>query len=545
MKLTQLFLCSASLALPLTLHAATQKSNDRWFDVEIIIFSQLDDKSQSKENFPDTSELPNYPRAEDLLRHYINPDIRSLKQLLPSCDSPQYGKSLVEQNAKLPAIFNQKSLDELAKTADFNDENQATSLNNGQLTEANIIAEPTTVEPTKANTTDTLTSPTLAASDTGDSSSFSDHTRTTSENVPINNDSLLSNAQENAQNDLLNSQTTMALPELSAAEREKIQQLVLAAENEFQVLKFNYTRITEPKILCKIDEAFFSDYQAEHPSFDYDDFTVDKMPLLIDGKEYIDNDKTHLLSKDSLQLDDIIQDLRYSKNFRPLLHMGWRQVARPEKESVPVKVYAGDNFSADHKKQLAYYNKQKNLYIAQAKETSNEQDPISIATIENQASNHQEEQIQAAQKIRIQEVIKQLSQVNENTEALLTELEVQELSLKAASQNPLVSLPPVAPVQPWFIDGFFNIHLQHYLFITADFNILDKNLSELATARLTESAPDVLPTQGKTSKPIQAKSIRFKQDRRVISGEVHYFDHPYMGMIVQIRPYTKPEPEAN
>ena len=42
----------------------------------------------------------------------------------------------------------------------------------------------------------------------------------------------------------------------------------------------------------------------------------------------------------------------------------------------------------------------------------------------------------------------------------------------------------------------------------------------------------------------QAKAIRFKQDRRVISGEVHYFDHPYMGMIVQIRPYTKPEPEA-
>tara|TARA_B110000438_G_scaffold293477_1_gene333400 strand:+ start:7231 stop:8766 length:1536 start_codon:yes stop_codon:yes gene_type:complete len=511
MKLTQLFLCSASLALPLTLHAATQKSNDRWFDVEIIIFSQLDDKSQSKENFPDTSELPNYPRAEDLLRHYINPDIRSLKQLLPSCDSPQYGKSLVEQNAKLPAIFNQKSLDELVKTADFNDENQATSVNNSQLNAANIIAEPTT-----KNAKDTLATPTLVANDTGESSSFSDH--------PL---------------------TTMALPELTAAEREKIQQLVLAAENEFQVLKFNYTRITEPKILCKIDEAFFTGYQAEHPSFDYDDFTVDKMPLLIDGKEDIDNDKTHLLSKDSLQLDDIIQDLRYSKNFRPLLHMGWRQVARPEKESVPVKVYADDNFSADHKKQLAYYNKQKNLYIAQAKETSNEQDPISIATIENQASNHQEEQIQAAKKIRIQEVIKQLSQVNENTEALLTELEVQELSLKAASQNPLVSVPPVAPVQPWYIDGFFNIHLQHYLFITADFNILDKNLSELATARLTENAPDVLPTKGKTSKPIQAKSIRFKQDRRVISGEVHYFDHPYMGMIVQIRPYTKPEPEAN
>ena len=107
----------------------------------------------------------------------------------------------------------------------------------------------------------------------------------------------------------------------------------------------------------------------------------------------------------------------------------------------------------------------------------------------------------------------------------------------------MLSSPPLAPVQPWFLDGFFNIHLKHYLFITADFNILDKSLAELATAQLAENAPALSNAKVKVAKPIQAKAIRFKQDRRVISGEVHYFDHPYFGMIVQIRPYTMPEPE--
>ena len=76
------------------------------------------------------------------------------------------------------------------------------------------------------------------------------------------------------------------------------------------------------------------------------------------------------------------------------------------------------------------------------------------------------------------------------------------------------------------------------MFITADFNILDKNLSELATAQLASSTSQKSATDEVNS--AQSKAIRFKQDRRVISGEVHYFDHPYMGMIVQIRPYKKP-----
>jgi len=518
MKLTQLFLCSAALALPLTLQAATKKSDDRWFDVEIILFSQLGDKNQLQESFPDTSELPKHRRVEDLLRWYLTPDIRSLKQLLPSCDSPMYGENLVNENAKLPAIFNEKSLAELSLIANEASENNISAplrgQENNQMTDSSRFSDAanstkipvTTIESTGLNT--------LTANNIQNGETVS---------TPLDNNAL---ALQTGQSD---------------AERVKTLSLVLAAEQAFKTITFQYSPAAEPKLLCRIDQAYFADYQSLNPNFDYYGFAVDKVPLLIDGQEAIGNSKTHLLSKDSLKLDDVIKDLRYSKNFRPLLHMGWRQVARPEKLSVPVRVYAGENFAADYQQKLTRFNDLQSQQKSKALNYTREQKPLASLSPQHQGEENQIAQLQVAQQARIEKIIAQISQVNENTDELLASFEEQDLSLKLNNENPVLSVPPKAPVQQWFIDGFFNIHLKHYLFITADFNILDKNLSELATAQLSNSTE----MGATTSTPIQAKAIRFKQDRRVISGEVHYFDHPYIGMVVQIRPYTMPKQKAD
>ncbi|KDC55134.1 peptidoglycan binding protein CsiV [Pseudoalteromonas sp. S3431] len=66
----------------------------------------------------------------------------------------------------------------------------------------------------------------------------------------------------------------------------------------------------------------------------------------------------------------------------------------------------------------------------------------------------------------------------------------------------------------WELEGLFKIHLRHYLYITADFDISQK----------LENG--------------DIESARFSQFRRVISSEIHYFDHPRMGMIVQIRKFN-------
>lgn len=81
--------------------------------------------------------------------------------------------------------------------------------------------------------------------------------------------------------------------------------------------------------------------------------------------------------------------------------------------------------------------------------------------------------------------------------------------------NPTNTLEPVMQQAPdkWELDGFFNIYLRHYLFINTSLDISEKlNNGEI-------------------------QSARFSQFKRVISGEIHYFDHPKMGMIVQIRKF--------
>ena len=94
-----------------------------------------------------------------------------------------------------------------------------------------------------------------------------------------------------------------------------------------------------------------------------------------------------------------------------------------------------------------------------------------------------------------------------------------------------ISNLPVEPLQPWFLDGFFKVHLDHYLYITADFNMLSQPLDR-STHNTTTKTND--------------KLINFSQNKRVITGEIHYFDHPYIGMIVQIRRFdpSKPKEEA-
>ena len=71
-----------------------------------------------------------------------------------------------------------------------------------------------------------------------------------------------------------------------------------------------------------------------------------------------------------------------------------------------------------------------------------------------------------------------------------------------------------SPTMKWELDGLLKIHLRHYLYINADFDISEKQDNG------------------------ELESARFSQFRRVFSEDIHYFDHPRLGMIVQIRKFN-------
>ena len=126
-----------------------------------------------------------------------------------------------------------------------------------------------------------------------------------------------------------------------------------------------------------------------------------------------------------------------------------------------------------------------------------------------------------------------------NINELISELEQQEfdelITVKQSTIDDKMSLntvnAPEKPLQPWFLDGFLKVHLDHYLYITADFNILAQAFDDKA-----EHGADTA----------SIKLINFSQNKRAITGEIHYFDHPYIGMLVQIRRFdpSKPKDEA-
>ena len=502
MKLKPLLLCAIASVLPLSANAASKQNNDRWFEIEVILFSQLGDKSLLKESFPETVKLPEYRHTTDLLAEYLNPNIASLKQLLAPCDPATSEFNYSVKPATLPPLFSEMSLEQIANMAPTALSSQ---LNSNFSNTQRSFSDGTQPQDLAANS---ITSP----SNNSDTFTF----------------------------------------EYSAEKRAEIQALVLAADEEFNRLEFQYTatgtKISAQKMMCRIDESQFSEIKADDPNFNYNGFAVNKVPLHINAIEDINDNNTHLLSKESLKLGDVIRDLRYTKNFRPILHMGWRQVARPKRQSVPVNVYAGDNFAADYQRKLAeYVTEQENV------QTNAQVNTQLNAPTNAQAHANNEALLTQVKRERIESIIKQISSVEEDTDSLLNSIKNEDLSLNAdinltPEHNSIKA--PIPPVQDWFIDGFFNVHLKHYLFITADFSILDKNLAELATAQLaSDTAVNNENSQQRSTalspeKPqVQAKAIAFKQNRRVISGEVHYFDHPYMGMIVQIRPYKKPKPE--
>jgi hypothetical protein len=112
----------------------------------------------------------------------------------------------------------------------------------------------------------------------------------------------------------------------------------------------------------------------------------------------------------------------------------------------------------------------------------------------------------------------------------------------ASSPNGLTAVSPLME-----FEGKLQIYVQHYLFANAEFNLKEPTTRKVsvadAIAHYDQSATPTAVTQLGNLQAIQTaertehflKTYRLDQKRKMRSGEIHYFDHPLMGMIVQVR----------
>ncbi len=548
--LTSLCLLTSHITL-----ATDNVKEERWFEIEVILFKQLTDKSKNTEQFTSNDLSTRKSRALDLLAPYLQPDITSLKQLLPSCE---------QQATKLPYDL--------------------------------------TVTPYSL----------LAESDDTDESSL----QTESESAQNSTEAQLKNDDENKISATPTETVSVTvLPETdndtTQAVDNNVSELDYQAQfTELELPAYNQYPISSKMPLCVIPEEFFQQHLTAEQleSFSVNGFPVDKLTSTINGLEQWRDDETgaitwasdspYLISKDSLRLKSIASRIKRSRNYAPLLHLGWRQLGESKRKAKAMKLYAGEHLDLRYQQAMAEQKNQQQALEIQAILEQREKavalirsqmhldgsetaqvttKAISSSTVGNVTNNAiesseafnelsiTEELHQQAKQQQLDSIFQQFSlldsqmsnvtQANEpitDAELNLTEETTKRIVAQLSSDIKLNDIPlssnsvienqqqATPPIQPWSIDGLFKVHLDHYLYIDTEFNII-----EPTNAPLTLSAKQKL-TNTEQGVSDHNKIISFKQDRRVITGEIHYFDHPHIGMVVQIRRFdpTKPADEA-
>ncbi|MCT8126253.1 hypothetical protein H1D31_09520 [Alishewanella sp. BS5-314] len=203
----------------------------------------------------------------------------------------------------------------------------------------------------------------------------------------------------------------------------------------------------------------------------------EQLPVRIFG-EGLHQPVPYLADENAFQLNEVVNRLRRQRQHQILLHTVWRQAPVTERRAIPSRWFAGKNFS----QQFDYWGQPLPSEV-----DSN----LAFATEEQQEADL-------------------LAQIASRRQQLAAGVALTQPESSTDEQRRLEQSAANLPSQVWQLDGLFRLHLDRYLFVNTDFNLRRPQANSL-------------------------QSINVKQSRRLISGEIHYLDHPKLGIILQIR----------
>ena len=102
-------------------------------------------------------------------------------------------------------------------------------------------------------------------------------------------------------------------------------------------------------------------------------------------------------------------------------------------------------------------------------------------------------------------------------------------------------IPANIKTLPSILEGILRVTLARYLHLEAELTLQEK----LPEVKITDNPFSVLDNENERDKIKKQGVIHLKQDRRRIrSNELHYIDHPVLGILINITPYEKPEEQT-
>lgn len=273
---------------------------------------------------------------------------------------------------------------------------------------------------------------------------------------------------------------------------------------------------------------------------EYKQVPLNHIPQRILAGDHDDFHNIYVIGEQNLQLVDHFNKLKQHPNTEPMLHIGWRQPGLSKRNSRPVYLVAGQNYS----ERFRYDGSE--ILREDSTELTNTPPP--------ETSSVSAPDLEADAKDNVKNFMKRLQSG--------AVVDFKNSTLIYPKQDEL-------PDETWEIDGFLQVHLDHYLYLDGQFNFRELSKETLDPeqflAQLTKDkaleATELEPTDALNSvqneqqtEPEQSltpltsnnddlvtinylKTYNFKQTRKLYSGDLHYLDHPKMGILIQIRKY--------
>ena len=580
---------SISAAFLTTISTTAYANDNWWFDVEVIAFKRNVALTELEEQFSLADNL-NAPRAQaDIISDVIAPDISYLKQGLAVCDADTGIKWPNETLFDIPSKdidfllqpiansgqrdssqgYSPKSAQNIAQFTEQSGDTPDVSYSDGNDSYNNASSHGVMASSDSRNV-GTQSGEDLNASRDSEPYSSAGYT----ENLGYANEEVAGNAPDavtiasywtsffgvkqtapvtvpafkycEEATPWLSAEITTVLTVMASTERDLINE-ALTNGNSDQAQSIQTA--LKPAIVWKVNKP---DNRMPAPA---------SLPIVVEGHDWPLASKAHLLTSEQQALSSISRQIRSNRQLERLFHATWRQpVMFGKNNAFDVRLYGGQNYAqqfnlnGDMREQKTSAALVKSAsretefgYDATANLNSDESQAASPLT-DSAAANEFSLSANSATTQSVTEIATTADIFADIDRRLSNPQAIKYEAFKALDTAIIVeqgddnALDPSLRTPIWEIDGTIKVFLKYinrvpYLHVDGEmFYRQPVPLSYFSSEESNAASVDqATPTEYKLV------SVPLAEQRRVISTQLHYFDHPLFGFVVQIRRYNRPD----
>jgi hypothetical protein len=484
-----------------------------WFDVEVILFERNLEEVNLSEKFKQSRLEQPASNVLDLVTPYLKPDLSYLRAGLPYCRASNRlkVKTQYEQDFAfpLPVATTVETSSSQTDKQQKPQTKQGLSVNSEKVTAENFQYQVASTD-IFAKSDDTVSS--VQTTDTEDVN-------------PVNID--------------LAPKSALARPSI------QVEFIEWQMPSEFLCA---YAEQVDPSFASMV--ALQIEGSDAAPSNQ-----IQRVPEIINGTEWQQRREAFLLPTSTMYMSELYEKIKRQRDITPILHVNWRQEVKFGRENAQTfRLFAGKNFAEQFDANGLPVVKDTDSLFASLNQSTDD-----FYIPEQELAGLTPEQQQAllvsingsAPEVVTEDLFARIAA------ALADDTPINIDQVEGLSEHQTTKTDPKILKELWRLDGEITVYLRNvgripYLHIDSDLDIRqpifdpkEAQINDGLSTGLSGQGPIVLnPLQQANSQQANfLQSVNFNQLRRVISKQVHYFDHPLFGMIVRINRFRWPETE--